>query len=219
MPAIALKLLGLGKRLISAIGRGAAWLIEKPVRLLVAVLLLALAWQLLIVGPDLRGERDTARAAAASEAKAHRETKNSYRLAQIEARKLEAARIARVGAQQQEITDEVVETFESRLAAAHARAGDLAQQLREAGGTGKRVAGATGPVGVPGTGDSAGAAAQATGDRGLPSPVAAGWGRSPEEQLERDLVATEQALQLDALIDWVERQAAIDVNETGSGTR
>ena len=36
--------------------------------------------------------------------------------------------------------------------------------------------------------------------------------RTAEEQLERDIVATQQALQLDALIDWVEQQTAIDPN-------
>lgn len=215
LASIGAKLLLGGRWLLSVIGRGLAWLFEKPVRLVVAVLALALAWQLLISAPALRRDLAVSDKAGqilagrvAAEKRAHQRTKSEYRLAQAGAARLEEERLNRVVAKQQEISDEVVEDYQRRLAGARARAGGLAEQLRAgAARTGKHPAGAGGDQPVPGVSAAGGRAAQAPVDHGFPS-----YNRSPEDQLERDLVATEQALQLDALIDWIERQAAIDPN-------
>jgi hypothetical protein len=198
-----------GKWLAGMIGRGLAWLFEKPVRLLIAGLAIALAWQVLVTAPGVRAERDDALALAAerkieafNERQAHRQTKMDYRAAQAEAATLEAARLARVTAEQQEISDDVVQAYRARLADARLRAGGLRRSADTPAR--ERAAGATGGEPVPGAGDAAGRADQATGDRGLPAGDA--------DDLDWRLTATEQAIQLDALIDWVLRQGAIDPN-------
>lgn len=155
------------------------------------------------------GERDAERAA-------HQATKDNYRAAQAEAARLEAARLDRVRAQQEDISDAIELDYRARLADLGARAERLRQELRTRGepaGAGRGVEGAA-------LRDAAGGSGEAAGDYRLPA-VGAGsarrsgaglFGRSPEEQLERDVVATRQALQLDALISWVLEQSAIDPN-------
>lgn len=201
MSVLGLGALTLAKRAAGAIGRGLGWLIERPVRLLVAALALVLVWQLMFVAPslrdDLRGARKAGEVLAGrlvAEKSAHQQTKADYRKAQAEAGRLEQARLARVKAQQQEITDEVVADFERRIADARARAGELRDEaLARAGADG-----AAGGERVPAAGDAAGRTDEAPGDRGFPAA-------------ER-LIATEQAIQLDELISWVERQFGIEIN-------
>ena len=137
-------------------------------------------------------ERDAERAA-------HRQTKTDYRNAQIEAARLESQRLDRVRTEQQEITDEVEADYSARLAYTRARAERLREDLR----TRSAARSAADPISMPGlsaAGAETSAAAEST---RLPSDA---------EQLERDLIATEQAIQLDALIDWVKRQAVVEVS-------
>lgn len=191
---------------------GVSWLFAKPVRAIVAVLALYVAAHHLVIDPRLRAQRDAEReladglaAAVELERRAHAQTKAAYRAAQAEAARLEGLRKTRVEAEQKEISDAVVATYETRLADARARAGALREQLRR--GTtrpGERAAGAADGQPLPGTGATARGAAEAAGDPRLPAP--GGWA------IEERLIATEQALQLDALIDWVTRQAAVEVN-------
>jgi hypothetical protein len=56
---------------------------------------------------------------------------------------------------------------------------------------------------VPAAGDAAAGASDQARDNGLPV--------APLIELDWRLTATEQAIQLDALIDWVERQSAVTV--------
>lgn len=150
-----------------------------------------------------------------AERKAHAKTKTDYREAQAEAARQEADRLNRVRAQQKEITDAIEQDYRARLADLGARADRLRGQLRS------RTDFAGSPTGEPSTPLRHPAAGTdgTPGDRRLPSSggeraSSGNFGRSPEEQLERDIVATRQALQLDALIDWVGAQTAIDPNAT-----
>lgn len=211
---LALKLLGIAGALKRAAGRLLGWLFERPSRLVAAVLLVALAAHFLVIDPGLRRDRDVARGAvqilaqrAVAEKRAHQQTKAVYRAAQLEAARLERARLERVTAQQQEITDEVVTDYRRRLADARGRAEQLRGELARAG---EPAAGAGGTVHLPAAGDAAGGADAPAGHSGFPEPTASGYLR-PEE-IDWRLTATEQALQLDALITWVERQARVEVN-------
>lgn len=139
-----------------------------------------------------------------AEKKAHKQTKTDYRAAQVKAAELERQRLARVRRQQQEISDAIEADYTARLADARARAERLRQELRARAAAG----GSRRTVEVRGLSVARRGPAAAATDPRLPSPD-----RTDAEQLERDLVATEQALQLDALIDWILKQSAIDPNE------
>lgn len=138
-----------------------------------------------------------------AERRSHVRTKTDYRNAQIEAARLERQRLERVQAKQQEITDAVRNDYTIRLADARARADRLRRELQARSAAGGASAGGA----VSGIPVATGGAPAAAADDGLPDAALAA-----AERIERELVATEQALQLDALIDWVERQAAIDPN-------
>ena len=147
------------------------------------------------------GKAEQFEAQRGAEAAAHQATKNAYRQSQVEAAALERARVTRVQTAQQEISNAIESDYRGRLADARARAEQLRQQLQARTGT----AGAAGGQSLPGLSPAAGGATAPPGDHGLPA--------APNETgIERALVATEQALQLGALIDWVRAQAAIDPN-------
>lgn len=126
---------------------------------------------------------------AASEIRAHRQTKANYRVAQEQAAALESARLARVKADQEKINADVSEDYRQRLADLRARY----DRLRAQSGTG--IAGTTRSVAVPSL-----------------STAASGTDEAPTDGLSWQLKASEQAIQLDALIDWVQRQATVQVN-------
>ena len=134
------------------------------------------------------------------ERRAHQQTKRDYAAAQLAARELEEKRLARVAAEQETITNDVTQDYRARLAAARSTAERLRHQLAQAGAD---AGGTAGAVDLPGAGSAAGGAAAPAGDRRL--PFGAG-------ELDWRLTATEQAIQLDELINWVERQAAVDPN-------
>ena len=107
--------------------------------------------------------------------------------------------------EQQEITDAVEADYRRQLAGLHARAEQLRGQILRAG-AGSAGAGQSGAM--PGFSDASSGPAEAAGNDGLP----AAFDRSAAGQLERDIVATEQAIQLNSLIDWILKQGAIDPN-------
>lgn len=145
-----------------------------------------------------------------AERSAHQATKDHYRAAQVEAARREAARLEHVRAQQEGINDAIESDYRARLADLGARAERLRQELR----TRAEPAGAGGGIEGTAVREAAGGAGEAAGDRRLPSAGqrSGPFGRTEEEQLERDIVATRQALQLDALISWVLEQSAVDPN-------
>ena len=127
----------------------------------------------------------------AAEKAAHSASLANYRAASAQAREADAANAARVEREQARINERTADDFESRIAAARARAGGLRSQATgAAAGPGS---GAAAPV--PRLPAAAGGVAEAPGEDRLP-------------QGDR-LIATEQAIQLDELIKWVKAQAAV----------
>jgi hypothetical protein len=118
----------------------------------------------------------------------------NYRAATAAARAADAASAERVRAEQHAINERITSDYETRLAAAR----DRAERLRFATGSP-----ATDPCGR-GTSPLPGLPAAACGPAQAP-----GQGRLPPADT---LIATEQALQLDALIGWVRAQATVDPN-------
>jgi hypothetical protein len=136
---------------------------------------------------------------------AHRTTELNYRRAADQARAADAANAGRVAAEQRTISERTSHAYETRLADARARAAGVAERLR-----GETAVAAGDPRGgrtaaVPALSAAAGGPPQAAGQNGL----------SPEDAL----TATEQAIQLDELVKWVKRQAAIDPNTRNSGSK
>ena len=130
----------------------------------------------------------------AAERGAHAGTVANYRAAAEQARQADLANAARVEARQAAINERTEHDFEKRLADARAAAGRLRVGQSNAAadpGTGRTAA-------LPGLSVAAESAAQAARQDRLPDADA--------------LIATEQAIQLDELIRWVERQAAVDAN-------
>lgn len=122
-----------------------------------------------------------------AERAAHKATVANFRKTQAEAAAVQAHNLARVAQAQKEITDETVTDYRARLADLHARYDRLRAQ-------GNR--GAPGNTGLPAISDAAGRIDEATGENGLPASDA--------------LIASEQALQLDALITWVTAQSKVE---------
>lgn len=131
-----------------------------------------------------------------AEQAAHAATVANYRAAADQARREDAANLARAKAEQDKITERTGHDFESRIASARADARRLREQAAAAAATDPR-AGGTAPV--PGIPTPAGAIAESAGEDRLPQSDA--------------LIATEQAIQLDELIKWVKAQAAVPATE------
>ena len=126
----------------------------------------------------------------AGERSAHSATVAGYRAAAEQARRADAANAARVSAEQAAINHRSKHDYQSRIAAARAAAERLHGNQAAATDPGRG-----GAPPVPGVPTAAGGAAEAAGEIGL-------------SDAER-LVATEQAIQLDALIDWVVAQSRV----------
>jgi signal transduction histidine kinase len=133
----------------------------------------------------------------------------NYRAAAEAARAADLANAGRVAAAQRTISDRTSHDFETRLADARARAQRLQLAPRSPAGVGGGARAAPVPAAGPAAGAARGAAAQ---DR---LPVAAD---DPAQDLSLDdrLIATEQAIQLDELIKWVNAQARIDAKPAGN---
>jgi hypothetical protein len=120
------------------------------------------------------------------------------RAAAQSARAADQANSARVAAEQSAITERTMNDFEARLAAARAdaaklNAGGLRVQPEAAADSGPRR-----NAPLPGFPVATSRAAQVAGKNGLPQ--------------DDRLIATEQAIQLDELVNWVRAQAKVDNN-------
>ena len=117
------------------------------------------------------------------------------RAAADQARAADAVNAARVAADQQAITERTSNEFEARLAAARVRADQLRFQPQAASD--------------PGAGRSASMPS-------LPAAASRAAQVSREDRLSAAdaLTATEQAIQLDELIEWVRAQANVDNNRS-----
>ena len=124
------------------------------------------------------------------------ETVANVRAAADLARAADQAKAARVEAAQRTINERTAHDFETRLAAARARANALGAQRLRLQPEAAADPGAGRAASLPGVPAAAGGAAQGPGDGRL----------SGSDQL----TATEQAIQLDELIKWVRQQHAVD---------
>jgi hypothetical protein len=133
----------------------------------------------------------------AGERAAHSATEANYRAAADRARRQAAENAARVKSEQGAINQRSRDEFQTRIAAARA----LAERLRPNPHAASTNPGDFRTSPVPGLSAAAGRTAQAAGEDRLPDA-------------DR-LTATEQAIQLEALIAWVRQQAEVRVNEGG----
>jgi hypothetical protein len=156
--------------------------------LLGGAVILALTVALLIAKSDARHWQKRQEATQA----AFDKTVADYRAAAAKAHADDLANAQRVKSEQQQITQEVSNDYEARLADARRRADAL--KLRLDAQANPRPSGAAQLPAVP---IAPSGSAQAPAD-----------GFSIAERLK----ATEQGIQLDELITWVERQAKIEVN-------
>jgi hypothetical protein len=117
----------------------------------------------------------------------------NYRAAADQARAADEANSRRVTVEQRTITERTSYDYETRLAAARAAAQRLRGQPETAADSGARRS-----APVPNLSAAPRGAAQAAGKNGL-------------SRLDA-LTATEQAIQLDELIKWIQKQAAVDNN-------
>jgi hypothetical protein len=124
------------------------------------------------------------------EQSAHQGTVINYRNAAEKARASDLANKQRVSKLQEEVSNERAVSYRDRIAAARAAA-DRLRQGREAGTT---ASGARGPS-VSGVSNATASPANPSEENRLPSSDA--------------LIATEQAIQLDELIKWVQDQISI----------
>ena len=135
-------------------------------------------------------------------------TTAAYREAADSAHAADRANAARVAGEQQAINERTKDDFQKRLADARATAARLAaDRLRTAAAA--TDSSSRGAAAVPGLPAAAGRAAQAAGHHRFPVPLAGD---------DAALIATEQAIQLDELIAWVRRQAAVDPNGRAAAT-
>lgn len=148
-----------------------------------------LAWALI-----LRADLHAARADLTAEQNAHAATVASYDAATATARILDAQNKQLTERLQSEETRRISDAYDARIADARARAA-VAGLRTEAAATDP---GGRGGAPVPGISDPARPADAAACEAGLPALGTADA-----------LIATEQAIQLDALIDWVEAQARV----------
>lgn len=165
---------------------------EKP-----ACIIRGFKQELQVVRIDLAEAEAYGRAEAAK----HKATKQAYREAQEEAAIAEAARLARVVAEQKEITSEVEADYRRRIAAVRARADRLRREAEANRGSG--AVGAPGDVQLPEAGDPASGTDEAPRCDEIPA-------RDPLTEIRCREIAEEQATQLDALIEWVSRQFRVE---------
>ena len=119
------------------------------------------------------------------------ETVAGLRAAADAARAADKANAERVVVAQRAINERTAYEFEARIGAARASARRLRHDTQTAG-----YPGAGGSAPMPGLPEAAGTSAQGALENRLPAPDA--------------LIATEQAIQLDELIQWVRAQAKVD---------
>lgn len=196
--------------LLLAVARACAGLLLADWRNLVLAVLVAIGvvhfgW----TDPALRRARADAIAARDKERAAHQATIANYGAAALAAERTRQATNTRVSAEQAGITERVENDYQARLASLRGRADRLAQQLRSAS-TGE-YSGAPGDAHLSDAGQATGGAVAAPACPRLPA-ASSGSASSGALNLRERVIASEQALQLDTLIDWVEAQAAVRTN-------
>ncbi len=198
---LALKLLASGTldRLLRGLSAAGKWLVSDwrnfAVTLLAALYIFSNFFHL----PRLQADLAHARALHEAEQLAHLGTIANFIDASNEAQRQAEANAARVKAEQETITNATLANHRADLAALRARFDRL--RARAAATADPRRPDA---AGLPVAGDAAARADEAADQDRLP----AAGGLS----LDDALIASEQALQLNALIDWLEAQSAVRFN-------
>lgn len=154
-----------------------------------------------------RANHATTRAALSAEKSAHVGTVAGYRMARALAAAADLANAVRVADEQRELTERTEHDYQDRIAAVRS---DYDRRLRALAA--RADSSRSGGTPVPDLPDTTQGPDGAAGDRRLP-------GADPDEltSLEWRRIATEQAIQLDALIGWVAAQAAIDFGNPVEG--
>jgi enoyl-CoA hydratase/carnithine racemase len=137
----------------------------------------------------------------AAEQAAHLGTVNAFFAASRQAQKDAEANAQRVARQQETITDDIVTAYRFDLADLRSRF----DRLRR-GSAARTDPGHADAAGLPGLPAAAGGIDAASGENRFPAP---GKLTEPPLSLPDALLASEQALQLQALIDWVGAQSAV----------
>ncbi|WP_086619245.1 hypothetical protein [Erythrobacter tepidarius] len=182
--------------LVRGLSAAGKWLASDWRNLAVAIVFPALLWSQLVTVPGLRADLAEAEAGLAAEQAAHLGTVNAFLAAAKQAQAEAEANARRVAREQETITDAITSDYRSALAGLRARFDRL--RARNAAPSDPRHADAAGLPGLP---DSAGRADAPAGEDRFPAGGALG--------LDDALIASEQALQLQALIDWVKAQSAV----------
>jgi hypothetical protein len=125
----------------------------------------------------------------------------NYRAAAEAARAADRAAAERVRNEQRAISERTAHDYEARLADARARANAIADRLRFEAGTTATDRGSHGSAAMSRLPASTAGPDQAACENRLPPADA--------------LTATEQAIQLDELINWVRAQAKVDMSSRG----
>jgi hypothetical protein len=133
----------------------------------------------------------------------------SVRQATATAQAADAANVARVQTAQATITKQVSDDYDKQIADARARAADLADQLASVQQHAKTADGGGSVKAVPAVSAATGSADGASGDQGLSG--SSGDAASRAMTVQERLAATETAIRLMALQDWVRGQAGVDV--------
>lgn len=200
--ALRLFLSGVLDAVLRGLSAALKWLLADWRNLFVTIFGAVAAWYGWVTIPSLRADLAASEKLVEATQLAHLGTITNFIDASVKAQADAKANAARVTAEQERITDATLATYRADLAALRHRFDLLrdAGRLRprdSAGGDPRRA----GAAGLPGASQAPGRAAAATGEDRLPAP----GGLS----LEEALIASEQALQLNALIDWVEAQSAV----------
>lgn len=194
---LALKLLASGAfdAAMKGLSVAAKWLLEDWRHPVIVALAVFGAFHHFVLNPRMEALIEQSAELLAAEQAAHLGTVNAFLAASKQAQKDAEVNAQRVAREQETITDAITSDYRSDLAALRARF----DRLRA--GAAPTDPGRADAAGLPRLPDPADRADAPAGEDRLP----AARGLS----LDDALIASEQALQLQALIDWVNAQAAV----------
>lgn len=200
---------GAAKRLLKGLSAAFEWLLSDPRNIPLLVCAVMWAANALLIVPardrdiaDRDGQIIRVSLERDAEAAAHLGTVNAFLAASKQAQKDAEANAQRVAREQEIITDAKVAEYRADLGDLRARAG----RLRNAAGRAAIDPGHADAAGLPGLPGAAGRIDAASGEAGFPP---AGDQQAGALSLPDALIASEQALQLDALIGWIEAQSTV----------
>ncbi|MFV0642936.1 MAG: hypothetical protein ACK5NN_00295 [Sphingomonadaceae bacterium] len=183
---------------MSALISAVRWLAGRPALSILGLLILHVSMHQFVIDPRLSGQRDAARAELRAEQARHEAVVASYRQVAIAAQMQAERKAARAEAEQRRISEEVTHDYETRLADLRSRA--ARPERLHAPGRAATDSGGSGGVDMSQISHAASGADETAGEDGFSCPAMSASDR---------LIASEQALQLDALIAWVRQQAGV----------